>query len=339
MAAGGSVGKFPPWCETVPPSADFLWAIGALLQRRPLAACMVGGYIARAMDTSKENRSAVPHRSLGKRLGRLAVLAVSSYVFVLAAMMLLENWLIFFPLKYPAGNWQPQNIAVEDADFQADGLKLHGWFIEAAEPRAVVLLAHGKGGNVTQRVDFLQRFRSLGTSVLVFDYRGYGRSEGSPSEAGVLADARAARCWLAERAGVPEKQIVLCGESLGGGVVVDLAASDGARGLILLNTFDSITTVAALRYPWAPVKWLMRTRLDSAAKIAKYPGPLLQIHGSADSSVPLALAQRLFAAAGEPKELVVIENGGHNDPLGPVALRAIDRFLDELPGQDEAQDR
>ncbi len=196
-----------------------------------------------------------------------------------------------------------------------------------------MLVAHGNGGNVTHRVDLMQDLRNLGASVLVFDYRGYGRSAGSPSEAGVLADARAARRWLAQRAGIPEKQIVLCGESLGGGVAVDLAAADGARGLILLNTFDSIHGVAAFHYPWIPVKLLMRTRLDSVSKIAKYHGPLLQIHGTADAIVPFALAQRLFAAAGEPKELVVIEHGDHNDPLAPAALRAIDRFLAELPPQ------
>ncbi len=171
-----------------------------------------------------------------------------------------------------------------------------------------------------------------GASVLVFDYRGYGRSEGTPNEAGILADARAARAWLAGRAGIQADQVVLLGESLGGGVQVDLAASDGARGLILLGTFSSLPDVAAAHYPWwLPVRLLMRTRLDSLAKIGRYHGPLLQIHGDHDSIVPLACARRLFEAANEPKELVVIGGGDHNDPLSPRALQAIDQFLERLP--------
>jgi hypothetical protein len=267
----------------------------------------------------------------GFRRYRLLLLIPATYLLILVLMMLFENSLIFIPSKHPQGHWNPRGLAIEDAWFQADGHKLHGWFVEVETPRAVVLIAHGNAGNVTNRYELLHVFRSLGVSVLVFDYRGYGRSEGSPNEAGVLADARAARRWLAERAGVEENAIVLCGESLGGGVQVDLAAKDGARGLILISTFDSIVGVAAYHYPWIPVRWLMRTRLDSWSKIPAYHGPLLQIHGREDTIVPLKLAQRLFDAAGEPKELVVVERGGHNDPLVPKAIEALDRFLARLP--------
>src|SRR5439155_17149604 len=123
----------------------------------------------------------------------------------------------------------------EDAWFEADdGTRLHGWFAEAKNPRAVVLHTHGNAGNVTHRAPLLELFRErLRASILVFDYRGYGRSEGTPDEKGILADARAARRWLAKRAGVAESDVVLHGTSLGGGVAVDLAARDGARGLVL----------------------------------------------------------------------------------------------------------
>src|SRR5208283_3409033 len=117
-----------------------------------------------------------------------------------------------------------------------------------------------------------------GVSVLVFDYRGYGKSEGKPDEPGVLADARAARTWLAQKSGVAENRVVLMGESLGGAVAVDLAA-DGARALILENTFSSMADVAAFHYPWAPVRLLMRTQFNSAAKIRSYRGPVFQSHG------------------------------------------------------------
>jgi fermentation-respiration switch protein FrsA (DUF1100 family) len=222
---------------------------------------------------------------------------------------------------------------VEDAWFESsDGVHLHGWFAEAERPRAVVLYAHGNGGNVTVRGHVLRLFRDqLDTSVLVFDYRGYGQSEGSPTEPGVLADARAARQWLARRTGVAEGDIVLVGHSLGGGVAVDLAARDGARGLVLENTFTSLPDVAWSYVPLVPYRVLMRSRLDSLAKIPHYTGPLLQTHGDADRIVPYALGRRLFEAANEPKRFVHIPGGDHNDPSATKYVQALDRFLDSLP--------
>ncbi len=259
--------------------------------------------------------------------------AAVAYLLALLTLMFFEERLIFFPRPYPQGEWQPAGLAIEDAwTKSADGVSIHGWYLEHPDPRAVVLFAHGNAGNITGRDDVLRDLHALGASALVFDYRGYGRSAGTPHEAGILADARAARTWLAQRAGIAESQIVLAGESLGGGVQVDLAAADGARGLILLSTFDSLPDVAANIYPWwIPVKLLMRTRLDSASKIAAYQGPLLQVHGTRDSIVPIACARRLFAAAGEPKRWVEIPGGDHNDPAGPQTLRAIDEFLAGLP--------
>ena len=247
--------------------------------------------------------------------------------------MAFEDSLIFFPSVYPSGFWNPRTFEFEDAWFNApDGTKLHGWYVPHLRPRAVVLFAHGNAGNVSHRAELVEILvHRLGVSVLVFDYRGYGRSEGKPSEAGILADARAARRWLAERAGVSEPEIVLMGESLGGGVMVDLAAKDGARALILENTFSSLPDVAAFHYPWVPVKLLMRTQLNSVAKIRDYRGPLLQIHGDADTIIPLTLAERLHSAANAPKQFVLISGGDHNDPRTPEFAQALDRFLAGLP--------
>ena len=177
-------------------------------------------------------------------------------------------------------------------------------------------------------IRYLQR--ELRVSVLAFDYRGYGRSEGRPHEKGVLADARAARDWLASRAGVAADEIVLMGESIGGAVAVDLAAADGARGLVLENTFTSLPDVAAYHFPWLPVRTFMRSRLDSESKIGGYRGPLLQCHGDADTVVPFALGLRLHEAAKAPKEFVVISGGDHNDPRSPQWLTALDEFFDRL---------
>jgi fermentation-respiration switch protein FrsA (DUF1100 family) len=199
-----------------------------------------------------------------------------------------------------------------------------------------MLIAHGNGGNLTHRRDLLEILHELGVSAMIFDYRGYGRSSGSPTEGGILADARAARGWLAERAGVREADVVLFGESLGGGVMVDLAAADGARALVLESTFTSLPDVAAFHYPWLPVRLLMRTKLNSAAKIAGYHGPLLQFHGDADTIIPLAIGERLFEAAGEPKQLVVIRGADHNDPHTREFVAALDQFLARLPAASPA---
>ena len=239
-------------------------------------------------------------------------------------MMVFENSLIYFPMNFPEDDWAPRGIAVEDARFTAaDGTKIHGWYVPHEQPRAVVLFCHGNAGNITHRADIIRALHDrVGVSVLVFDYRGYGKSEGKPDEPGVLADARAARTWLAQKAGVAENRIVLMGESLGGAVAVDLAA-DGARALILENTFSSMPDVAAFHYPWVPVRLLMRTQFNSAAKIRAYHGPLYQSHGDRDSIVPLEFAKRLFDAANEPKRFLLVDRGRPQRPPVAAVLRQV----------------
>ena len=256
----------------------------------------------------------------------------------LAGCLSVEKAVVFQPSRYPDGDWQPGRLVHEDAWFQAaDGVRLHGWFCPADRPRAVLLYCHGNAGNVASCTPLLRLLtEGLGVSVLLFDYRGYGRSEGTPSEEGVLADARAARRWLARRAGVAERDIVLLGRSLGGGVAVDLAARDGARGLILENTFSSLPDLAAEHFPILPVRLLAPMRLDSLAKIRAYHGPLLQTHGDADRTIPFHLAEKLFAAANPPKRFVRAPGGDHNDFPTREYCRALDAFLSSLPRRGSA---
>jgi len=268
-------------------------------------------------------------RRVASLFGLGVLIAVVLYVGV---SMIYEESLIFFPMRYPQGDWQPAGLSFEDAWFQSpDGLKLHGWFAECNEPRAVVLFCHGNAGNVTHRAETLHALHDLvGVSVLIFDYRGYGHSEGRPDEPGILADARAARAWLAQRAGVAEHQIVLMGRSVGGAVAVELAATDGARALVLESTFTSMPDVAAHHYPWLPVRRFLRTRFDASAKIAHYHGPLLQSHGNADTIVPYRLGRRLFDAANQPKQFITIPSGDHNDPQDWEYYQALITFLDGI---------
>lgn len=258
------------------------------------------------------------------------------YLLIVVAAMFLENKLLYFPHVYPSGNWQPAGLKFEDAWFSsADGTSLHGWYVPCRNAKAAVLFCHGNGANMTWRADTLKALHDqVGVSTFIFDYRGFGRSKGSPNEAGVLADARAARRWLADREKIAETDIVMMGESLGGAVAVDLAARDGARALVLESTFSNLPDTAAHHYPFLPVRWLMRSRFDSIGKIGNYHGPVWQVHGDADRIIPLQLGQRLFAAANQPKQFKLLAGHDHNDPMPPGYYAELAPFFESLPRND-----
>ncbi|HEV3345033.1 MAG TPA: alpha/beta hydrolase [Pirellulales bacterium] len=266
-------------------------------------------------------------RALRRGLVFTTALVAAVYLAIVVFMMFAEESLVFFPARQPLAGWDVPGI--EHVRFQsADGTALHGWYFSHPDPRAVVLFACGNAGNISYRGDRLAQFcRRQRVALMAFDYRGYGLSEGKPTESGVLMDARAARRSLAERSGVKETDIVLIGESLGGGVMVDLASRDGARGLILERTFTSLPDVGAAHFPFIPVRWLMRNRLDSLSKIADFRGPLVICHGAVDEVIPYQLGRRLFEAANEPKRFVTLPGVGHNDPLPPEWDDAVDDFL------------
>ncbi len=241
----------------------------------------------------------------------------------------LEKKLVFQPAKFPLGNYENRSPEIEDAYFSAaDGTELNGWFIDHPAPKAVALFFHGNAGNVSlcdESLKLLNRRHQL--AVMTMDYRGYGRSSGTPSEQGILMDARAARTWLAKRKGVSEASIVLFGQSLGGAVAVDLAAKDGASGLVLASTFTSLPDAASDVFPWMLPKWNMTLKLASIDKIKNYHGPLLISHGDADTTISFEHGRRLFDAANEPKEFIRIANGKHNDPQSEEFRTALDRLL------------
>ncbi len=243
----------------------------------------------------------------------------------------LEKSLVYHPSPFPA-DFPIEDMPFENVEFtSADGTRLHGWFADHSDPTGIALFCHGNAGNIASRADSLTILNKRhGLAVMVFDYRGYGNSEGLPNEAGILADARAARAWLADRKNVPQHEIIIMGRSLGGAVAVDLAAKDGAKGLVLASTFTSMPAVAKHLLPVAPANLLMRQRFNSIEKIRKYNGPILQSHGTADQLIPIELGQKLFDAAPGPKTFVTIADAGHNDPQSEEYRIKLDRFLAEL---------
>lgn len=267
-------------------------------------------------------------------LARSLRLFAAAYGLGVLVLLRFENTLLYPAPKFPAGDWNVPYLPHEDVNFQsADGTPLHGWLVEHPHPRAIVLYCHGNGSCLGDLGLYLKELRDQHhLTVFAFDYRGYGKSGGSPSEPGLLADGDAAQKWLAERFHLRPDQIVLLGRSLGGGVAVDLAVNNGARALVLQNTPSSIPDAAAHHYWFAPVRWLMKNRFDSAAKIGRYTGPVFMSHGTADTLVPIALGHKLFAAVTSPnRQFFEIKGGNHNDPEPPAYEAALDEFLAALP--------
>ncbi|HXY40878.1 MAG TPA: alpha/beta hydrolase [Vicinamibacteria bacterium] len=263
-----------------------------------------------------------------------ALLRILALLAAVAALMLLfERRLIYFPQRGLDVTPQALGLVSEELPLRAeDGVRLHGWFLPVKGSRLTLLVCHGNGGNVSHRLDrALAAQAQLRTDVLLFDYRGYGRSEGSPDEEGTYRDARAAWRWLIEK-GQPPGRIVIFGESLGSAVALQLALdTGGARALVLESPFASIPEMARAVYPFLPVWPLVRTRYDNLAKVGRLRLPLLVMHGERDDVVPFAQGRRLFEAAPEPKRFYAIPGASHNDTYlvgGDAYWRALRDFLD-----------
>jgi len=270
---------------------------------------------------------------------RSAAFAVLRLTLVLSALggllLLFETRFIYFPSRAheatPAGLGLPSEEVRLTAE---DGVRLHGWFLPVQGARWTVLLSHGNAGNISHRLDrtlFLQT--RLGASVLLYDYRGYGSSEGSPDEPGTYRDARAAYRYLVEQKQVPPERLVLFGESLGSAVSLDLALAHPAAALILEAPFTSVPAMArtTIFFPLAP---FVRTRYDNLEKVGRLRMPLLVLQGDHDEVVPFAQGRRLFEAAPGPKRFFAIPGAGHNDTFlvgGDAYWQAIADFLAGLP--------
>ncbi|GAB4157576.1 MAG: alpha/beta hydrolase [Planctomycetota bacterium] len=240
----------------------------------------------------------------------------SIILIVLLALLLLyifQGRLIFFPTSSIESNPAEYGMDYEDVSFMsADGTKLTGWYIRAQSPRGWVLFCHGNGGNISHRLgnaEFLVKKMSL--NVLLFDYRGYGESEGSPDEQGLYDDTLAAWKWLTTVKSAQPASTVIYGRSLGGGPAAWLAWKESAGALVLESTFSSLAEQAQRTYPFLPVKLLLRYHFDSISRVPYVGEPVMVIHSPQDDVIPFDLGQKLYEAANTPKYFVEI-SGSHN---------------------------
>jgi hypothetical protein len=248
-------------------------------------------------------------------------------------LRLFERLLVFPAPRRDQADWNPADLPFEDVYFQAeDGTRLHGWYVEHPNPRAVLLYCHGNGEHVANLVHRLKVLHQhIGVSVFAWDYRGYGRSEGKACEENVIADAHRAHDWLYRRAGIESGDVTLMGRSLGGAVTVAVASHRLTSGLVLDRTFADLIEAAAYNIPWLPVGRIMTNRFPAAEQIRDYHGPLLQTHGTIDEIIPIAQARRLFeSAASNNKKFIEVPDLDHNSPLPDHCYQALREFLDAV---------
>jgi fermentation-respiration switch protein FrsA (DUF1100 family) len=254
---------------------------------------------------------------------RFGVTLIVGLATMILLMAMFERSLIFFPTRYPEGLWDTEVAArgsgctIDDHFFRADDdTKLHGWWCrraDAAVEDPVLLFFHGNAGNLSDRAELLIELATrTPATVFIVGYRGYGRSEGRPTEVGLYMDARAAWKHLTDECGVSADRVVIHGKSLGGAVAVDLATEAPAAGLIVESSFTSIPDMAGAHYPFVP-RFLIRTQMDSLAKIPQISIPMLFIHSRQDRVVPFRLGVELFGAAPKPKRFHEVAGADHNN--------------------------
>jgi uncharacterized protein len=252
-------------------------------------------------------------QKLSIRILSIASLLLAAYLLLALMLALLQSRLVFFPTRALEGTPAQTGLAYQDVWLTTeDGVRLHGWWVPVEGALGTVLFFHGNAGNISHRLVSLHTFHRLGYNTLIFDYRGYGRSDGSPSEKGTYLDADAAWRHLVVERGIPPEQVALFGRSMGGAVAAALAEKQAPGAVILESTFTSIPDLGAELYPWLPVRLLARIRYETLERVPRITAPLLVVHSRDDEVIPFRHGQRIWEAAREPKQFLEI-SGGHND--------------------------
>lgn len=271
---------------------------------------------------------------------RLTVLSAGIILVLMVAALglwaFVEKWFVYFPETEFVNTPGQLGLPYEDVFLETeDGLTLHGWYVPGKED-VTWLWFHGNGGNISHRLDEAALFRhALGVNQFLFDYRGYGRSQGKPSESGAYLDARAALAYLHSRSDVDPRRVVYFGRSLGTAIAVELATAHEPLGLVLVAPFTSLSDMARLSFSFPPLHLLVRGRYDSLDRIARTTSPLLIVHGDSDQTIPVDQGRRLFEAANEPKRFLALPGADHNDTYitgGRLYWDAMKEFLESVSG-------
>lgn len=262
----------------------------------------------------------------------LLIGAAALYLLALLGIFLFQKRLIYVPDRSVWRTPSDAGLAHEEVFLTAaDGVHLHGWFIPSHSSRGTVLFFHGNAGNIAHRVDTAERFQKWELNTFMIDYRGYGNSDGKPSERGTRMDAEAAWNFLVERKGLSPEKIVIFGRSLGAGVAADLAARVHPAGVVLESGFTSLADLGASLYPWFPVRLICRHRYPTMENASKCQCPVLVAHSRDDDLIPFSHGERIFAAAPDPKFFLEML-GTHRHCVSTTGVsyeRAIKSFLYE----------
>ena len=253
------------------------------------------------------------------------------YCSIVLLMYVMQSSMVYHPQEKLTATPAAVGLSHQDITFHTeDGLQLHGWFVPADSAELTVCYFHGNAGNISGRLETLQLLNELGLNVLIFDYRGYGRSQGSPSEQGTYRDAEAAWNYLQRERGLADSSIIIMGRSLGGSVAAWLAARTSPGAAVIESTFTSAVDLGADLYPWLPVRWMMNFEYSTLDNIKKIDSPLFMAHSRDDQVVPFHHGQTLFEAANEPKHFLEME-GSHGSAfweMGQRYKRELQQFLE-----------
>ena len=273
----------------------------------------------------------------------LLAYAAGVYALMVLAVWALQDRMVYVPTRNvftdPA---KAHALPFEDLALKTeDGLTIRAWYTPADDPRAVLLFCHGNGGNLAHRADVIKGFHDQGFSSLIFDYRGYGHSEGRPSEQGTYLDAQAAWDFLVNQRGISRRSIVIIGRSLGGPIAARTAARNSPAGLSLEACATSAVDVGRQMFPYLPVSLLLRHRYDAVHWLNQVRCPVMISHGIGDSVIAFSHGQRLHELAAEPKRFVQLDGGhleGYTDgsPKYPAALA---KFVAECVTEGDNQMR
>jgi len=245
------------------------------------------------------------------------VLAIIAWSLLLNAM---KNSTLFFPERYPAGFWNMSYLPVQPSEHwieTPDGIRLHALLFEAPnDPEApFVVHCHGNGGNLSYRAPIAAELAMRGVSTLIFDYRGYGRSDGTPDEKELEIDALAAYDYVHSKLAIPPERIAVFGESLGGAYAALIASKHPVRCVVIESSFPSARAVAATMYPLGPLLFPLNGSLPTAERLSNSKAPVLVFHGTNDEIIAFKLGKQLFESLRVDKEFIPVKGAGHNDVL------------------------